>query len=146
MKLTSVFLALFLTAACSGSRGQPQAQATTPTLSLADLAGTWSMQSWRDSSATPLTTYQIQGTTEPRSWTITFPNRVAVPLRVTLDGDSMIAEAGPYESVVRAGVAVVTRAVLRLREGRLAGSFMSRYASNMVDSVLTGRTEGGRVP
>lgn len=146
MKLTSSSVALVLAAACSGSGGQPQAQPPAPALSWTDLAGTWSMQAWRDSSSVLLSTYRLTGGAEPRGWTISFPNRVAVPLRVRIDGDSLIAEAGPYESVVRAGIAVVTRAVLRLREGRLAGSFMSRYASNMVDSVLTGRTEGERAP
>jgi hypothetical protein len=58
----------------------------------------------------------------------------------------MVAEAGPYESVLRSGVAVVTRTVNRLEGGRLVGTFMARYATNIVDSVLRGRTEGSRVP
>ena len=35
---------------------------------------------------------------------------------------------------------------LRARTRRLIGTFVAKYATRMVDSVLTGRTEGTKVP
>jgi hypothetical protein len=133
---------------CGERAGNDAAAAadSTPALTLADIAGRWTMQAWRDTGSAVLATYEIVGTADPASWQILFPNRQPVPLRVTVAGDSMVAEAGPYESVLRSGVAVVTRTVNRLEGDRLVGTFMARYATNVVDSVLRGRTEGSRVP
>jgi hypothetical protein len=148
MMRTGLALVGMVLAGCGGRAGDDAAAAadSTPALTLADIAGRWAMQAWRDTGSAVLTTYEIVGTTDPASWQILFPDRQPVPLRVTVAGDSMVAEAGPFESVLRKGVAVVTRTVSRLEGGRLVGTFMARYATNMVDSVLTGRTEGTRVP
>lgn len=147
MRQAILMAMLPLLAGCGGRTDAGAAAAdSVPALTLADLAGRWSIQAWRDTGNAVLTTYEIEGTADPASWRILFPNRPPIPLRVTVDGDSMVAEAGPYESVLRAGVAVVTRTVNRRQGDRLVGTFLARYATNMVDSVLTGRTEGTRAP
>jgi hypothetical protein len=130
--------------ACAKAESKLEEGASLPAFSLADVAGTWNMEAVRDSGGGVLATYQIGGTADPSTWTITFPNRSPIPLRVTIDGDSLITDAGPYESVLRAGVVVSTRAVSWLRDGKLTGKFVAKYATRMVDSVLTGRTEGIR--
>jgi hypothetical protein len=147
MRTGLVFVGVLLVG-CGGRTGDDAAAAadSAPALTLADVAGRWAVQAWRDTGSVVLATYELVGTADPASWQILFPNRQPVPLRVTVAGDSMVAEAGPYESVLRSGVAVVTRTVNRLEGGRLVGTFMARYATNIVDSVLRGRTEGSRVP
>jgi hypothetical protein len=135
-------------AACGTGRDAATAAdaAATPALTLDQLAGRWSVQAFRDTGTTMLTSFELAGTADPVSWTMVFPERAPMPVRVTAAGDSVVIEAGPYESVLRAGVAVVTRTVARLDGDRLTGNFMARYATKMVDSVLTGRIEGARLP
>jgi hypothetical protein len=98
------------------------------------------------SGDTTLVEYEINGTADPSTWMITLPDRAPMPLRVSVAGDSMTAEAGPYESVLRKGVVVMTKVVSRLQDGKMVGTFTAKYATRMVDSVLTGRVEGTRVP
>ncbi len=143
------FLAIMLTGCGTGRDAGPPAAADTAAsvaLSLGDLAGRWSVQGWRDTGSVVLTSFELAGAEDPGSWTMTFPNRAPIPVRVATSGDSVVIDAGPYESVLRKGVAVVTRTVGRLDGSRLVGTFVARYATRMVDSVLTGRIEGTRLP
>ena len=117
-----------------------------PAFSLADVSGTWTIRAMRDTGDAVLTEYQMSGTADPTSWTMTLPNRPPMRVRVTVDADSFIVETPPYPSILQEGVAVVSRGVSRLRDGKLVGTFVAKYATRMVDSVLTGRTEGTRVP
>ena len=117
-----------------------------PAFSLADVAGTWNVRAMRDTGDAVLAEYQMSGTADPASWTMTFPNRPPMRVRVSVDADSFMVETPPYPSILHEGVAVVSRGVNRLRDGKLVGTFVAKYATRMVDSVLTGRTEGTRVP
>lgn len=146
--VSSIPLLAAILAACGTGRGGPPAADTVAVaaLALGDLAGRWSIQAWRDTGSVALTSFELAGAADPTSWTMTFPNRAPIPVRVTTGGDSAVIDAGPYESVLRKGVAVVTRTVARLDGDRLVGSFVARYATRMVDSVLTGRIEGTRMP
>lgn len=60
-------------------------------------------------------------------------------------GDSIVAEAGPYESFILKGVQVRMRDVYRLQNGKLVSTFEARYATKSGDSVVQGRSEGTRV-
>jgi hypothetical protein len=117
-----------------------------PAFSLADVAGTWSIRAMRDTGDAVLTEYEMSGTADPRSWTMTLPNRPPMKVKVSVDADSFIVETPPYPSILQEGVAVVSKGVSRLRDGKLVGTFVAKYATRMVDSVLTGRTEGTRIP
>jgi hypothetical protein len=118
-----------------------------PAISLADVAGRWNVTSRPESGPdTSVTRYTLTATPEMTGWTITFADRPqAVPLRiVAVEGDSIVAEAGPFESVRRKGVQVTTRNVLRKQGDRLTGTTRARYQSSGADTVLTLRTEGMR--
>ena len=117
-----------------------------PAFSLADVAGTWNVRAMRDTGDAVLAEYQMSGTTDPASWTMTFPNRRPMRVKVTIDGDSLMVETPPYPSLLHEGVAVVSKGVSRLRDGKLVGTFVAKYATRTIDSVLTGRTEGTKVP
>jgi hypothetical protein len=65
---------------------------------------------------------------------------------VAVGGDSIITEAGPYESALRKGVQVRARMVLRLQEGKLVGTTEARYIKSGGDSVAHRPTEGTRAP
>lgn len=117
-----------------------------PAFSLADVAGTWNVRAMRDTGDAVITEYQLSGTASPTSWVMTLPNRRPMRLKVSVDADSFMVETPPYPSILKEGVAVVSTGVSRLRDGKLVGTFSAKYATRMVDSVLTGRTEGTRVP
>ena len=117
-----------------------------PAFSLADVAGTWNVRAMRDTGDAVITEYQMSGTADPTSWTMTLPNRPPMRVKVSVDADSFMVQTPPYPSILHEGVAVVSRGVNRLRDGKLVGTFVAKYATRMVDSVLTGRTEGTRVP
>ena len=124
--------------------------APTATISLADVAGKWNVASKPESGTdTTSTRYVLNATAERTGWTITFADRPRQPVAlrvVAVEGDSIVTETGPFESVRRRGVQVTTRAVLRKEGDRLVGSTRARYASTGADTVLILRTEGTRAP
>jgi len=121
------------------------AVAPAPTaLSAADLAGKWDMRAVPLSGDTTPTLSVLTATADNNGWTRTFPNRAPVAARVTFDGDSLMIEAGPYESVRRPGVQVRTNGVFRLEDGNLVGTSVSHFATKAADSVMRLRVTGTR--
>jgi len=114
-------------------------------LNLADVAGKWNMKAVPMSGDTTSTTYVLTATANTSGWTITFPGRAPIPLKqVSVDGDSIMLSAGPFESVRRKGVQVTTYSVARLQGGQLNGSTTAHYKTNRADSVLALTTTGTR--
>ena len=154
MRVLSLSLAALLAAACTRPDAVPAADTTAVTqepaaaaLSLADIAGRWNVASTPETGTdTTPTLYTMTTTAGADGWTIEFVNRPGViPMRnVMVDGDSVMTEAGPFESNRRAGVQVSTRSVMRLVDGRLVGTTRASYATTGADSVLLLRTEATR--
>jgi hypothetical protein len=113
-------------------------------VNLADVAGKWDMRSVPVSGDTTPTTYVLTATATASGWTIKFPGRAAIPGRVSVDGDSIVVDAGPYASVRRKGVQVTTNGVMRLQNGSLVGSTTAHYTVKTADSVLVLNTTGTR--
>jgi glucose/arabinose dehydrogenase len=118
--------------------------AAEPTISLADVAGTWDMRSVPETGDTTATVYQVEAT--PDGWTLMLPDRDPIEAEVTTSGDSILVVAGPYESVRRDGVRVTTHSVYRLEGERLVGTVVARYETTEADSVLRLTAEGTRSP
>ena len=140
---------------CAKSEDQPARDTTaaapaTPappaTLSLADVAGTWNVRATTEAGDS-VVGYQLTATADTAGWTFLFPGRKPIPMRVVLvDGDSIVTEAGPFESALRKGVQVRTRNVTRLQDGKLVGTTEARYVTTGPDSLLHLRSEGSRAP
>lgn len=140
---------------CAKSEDQPArdtaaAAPATPeipaSISLADVAGKWKVRS-TDEAGGAVVESELTATADTSGWTLTLPNRKPVPVRVVaVGGDSIVTEAGPFESVLRKGVQVRTRAVYRLQDGKLVGTTEARYATSAGDSVAHRPTEGTRAP
>jgi hypothetical protein len=122
--------------------------APTPTpVNLADVAGKWNIRSVPTSgSDTTATNSVITATSNTSGWTRTFPGRAPIPMRVTVDGDSIMAETGPYPSVRRKGVQVITNSVMRLEGGNLVGRTTSHFQVKTADSVMVSTITGTRAP
>lgn len=116
-------------------------------ISLGAVAGRWDMRAVPESGDTTATTYVMTATADSTGWMMAFPDRAPVKLRlVSVAGDSIVAEAGPYASVRRRGVQVTTHSVMRMQGDRLVGHTTAHYKTTGPDSVLQLRTEGTRRP
>jgi hypothetical protein len=134
-----------IAAGCTPAKKDQSAGAGT--VSLGDFEGIWTVTAMPESSDSALITYELNATATSDGWTSTLPGREPVPVRVVLvDGDSVVAEAGPFESALRPGVMVTTRTVARLQGDMLMGTIVAHYATGGADSVLTGRLHGTRKP
>lgn len=128
------------------------AAAPTPTppppaaISLKDVAGKWQMKTLNDKGDSTLVKYELIAKADPSGWEIHFPKRKPVTAHVTVDGDSILLDAGPFESVLRKGVKVTTHGVARLQDGKLVGTTVAHYATKGADSVLNLKMEGTRAP
>lgn len=122
------------------------APAPTP-ISLADIAGKWVIRTMAENSDSVLVTSEMTATADTSGWVTIVPGRPPLPTRVIeVAGDSITTEFGPFESVLRPGVQVTTRTVMRLRDGRLVGSLVARYVTTGADSVTRLRLEATRAP
>lgn len=147
---------LFLAVAVAACSGRDQAADSTTMqagtamaapINLADVAGTWTVKGMSMAGDTTLVTYEVTATADTTGWTITFPGARPIPMRVLgVSGDSVMVEAGPYESVLRKGTKVSTKGVFRLQNGMLVGTTTARYDVKTADSVLMVRSEGMRKP
>ena len=113
-------------------------------LSANDLAGTWNVSAVPFSGDTTPTMSVLVATSNTSGWTLKFSNRPPLATRVSFDGDSVMTETGPYESVRRKGVQVTTTGVYRLEDGVIVGTSIARYATRGVDSVMRLRVTGTR--
>jgi hypothetical protein len=104
------------------------------------------MRNMAETKDTVLVTYALTATADPSGWRIMLPNRKPIAPQVMASGDSIVVDAGPYESVLRKGVQVSTHGVFRLRDGNLTGTVIAHYKTTAADSVITLRTEGTRMP
>jgi hypothetical protein len=136
---------------CAKSEQQPAkdttaAAAPTPPvgIALADVAGKWAMTTTTEKGDSTLVKYELVATGDTTGWTFNFPKRKPVPAHVAVGGDSIVLEAGPYESVLRKGVQVTTHSVARLQDGKLVGTTVARYATHGPDSLRNLRLEGTR--
>lgn len=149
MRTPALLSGLALVLACAPAEERPAAEtgmeAAPAAVSLADFAGRWTVSTMPDTADSVLITYELNATATPDGWTSTLPGRDPTPVRVVLvDGDSVVAEAGPFESALRPGVMVTTRTVARLQGDMLSGTIVARYEGAGADSVLNGRIHGMR--
>ena len=116
-------------------------------ISLADVAGRWTVRAVPETGDTTAIISQLNASADTSGWTTTLPNRPPTATRVVaVAGDSIVTENGPYESVLRKGVQVRTRSVMRLRDGKLVGYTVAHYSTGGADSTLRLRTEATRTP
>jgi hypothetical protein len=109
-----------------------------------NFAGKWTVRVMPENSDSTLLTYTLNATSDTSGWTFAFPNGNPIPVHVTISGDSILTEAGPYESWLRKGTMVVTNGTYRLEGDRLVGRVVAHYRTNKADSVGHTRQEGTR--
>ena len=132
-------------AADTGMAAAPAPAApTVAPISLKDVAGKYAVTGKNEAGDSTLLTYELTATADSTGWSIMFPGRkAAVPMRiVSVAGDSIMMEAGPYESAIYKGVQVKTNGVFRLVDGKLVGRTVAHYNRKGSDSVRVVVSEG----
>ena len=126
----------------------PAAAPAAAPIKLADVAGKWAVRLMPESGDSTLAKYELVATGDSSGWTLNFPKRKPIPIRVlAVAGDSIVGEAGPFESVLRKGVNVtMARSVYRLQDGKLVGTTTAHYATSGPDSVASLRFEATHAP
>lgn len=158
-RVTRIALAsctVLLVAACAKKEAPPAdtTAAMTPApapapaaLSLAEVAGKWQFSNVPMSGAdTSPTNFVLTATADTTGWVMEFPSGVKVPLKVSVDGDSIRTVAGPFASQRRKSTKVTTETVMRLQDGKMVGVTTAHYDTKGADSVLQLRGSGTRIP
>ncbi|MBA3260446.1 MAG: hypothetical protein H0T68_13390 [Gemmatimonadales bacterium] len=123
----------------------PAMEESPATISLADVAGTWKVRSTVEGKEATVVTYDMVATADRSGWSLNFPDREPIPVRiVAVEGDSIVSEAGPFESALRKGVQVRTHVVSRLQDGKLVGTTTARYQVSGPDTLARLKFEGTR--
>jgi len=122
------------------------AMAAPANITAADVKGKWKVRVARIGSDSTLVSMVLDATGDPSTWTFNFTGQPPVPVKVTMDGDSIMTSAGPYPSAVRKGVKVSTNGVIRLLDGKLVGTSTAHYQGSTADSVLELSLLGVRAP
>jgi hypothetical protein len=97
-----------------------------------------------DPADTAINEYQL--VIDEASWTMNFPDREPVSATVVVDGDNVITDSEPFESVRRPGTMVTTHTVFHMEGDRLVGDVTATWQTAAGDSVAQLRTEGTRAP
>jgi hypothetical protein len=123
------------------------APAAAPTIALADAAGQWQFASTpvagKDTSPTK---FVLTATADTTGWTMTFPDKQVVPLKVSVSGDSVQLVSGEFNSQRRKGTKVKTETSLRMQDGKLAGMTTAHYMTKGADTTLQLKSEGTKMP
>ena len=92
-----------------------------------------------------LVTYDMTATADTIGWSILYPNHATpIALRVRIDADSVIMDAGPYASTARKDATVTIHGVVHVREGKLVGTESAYYKIDTTESVVHIKLEGTR--
>ena len=149
-RLIPVFAALLLLGCAEEATEESTEEAADTTaavegISLADLAGTWNMRTTStDPADTLVNEYQI--VVDDASWTMLFPGRDPVSATAVVDGDNVVTDSDPFESVRNPGTMVTTHTVFHMEGDRLVGDVTATWQNAAGDSVGQLQTEGTRAP
>lgn len=141
VKLSLAGIALAL---CAGAAAAQQQPAKPKPISLADVAGKWHLRA-TDLDGKNLVEIELTASADSSDWLLVGKGRPPIRERIVLvAGDSIVGEAGPYESFLLKGVQVRQRDVYRLEDGKLVGMLYGTYALARGDSTTVRRLEGTR--
>lgn len=146
MRVLALSSVVLLLAACKPADNANNAADTTAArvATAEDFNGTWQMTGRNEAGDSIIATRLVVA---GDSFTTTFADGRSITGRVvSRGGDSIITEAGPYQSALRRGVQVRTHNIMRRDGDRLVGVTHATYAYSSGDSTVTIRQSGTRVP
>ena len=104
------------------------APAPTP-MSLDQVAGKWNVRILSaETGDSTLTSYVLDAKADTAGWTFKFPTGAPIAMHVvSMAGDSLVTEAGPFDSRLQKNVKVNSVVTWRLKDGKLVGAVVSHY-------------------
>ena len=147
-------MVLAVLTACGGSKEaavdstaamapEPTSAAAAPAAaSIADFAGSWQLTSNVQGAAKPVSS--VLASDASNSWTLSLEGRPAMPVQVSMSGDSLIAQTAEYESVLRKGVMVTTRTAAVMNGETMAGNMEATYKTSKGEEKVPGTIAGTR--
>jgi hypothetical protein len=123
---------------------KPAMQHAAAGIKLADVAGTWTMENSVKTAAgkDTVVTSELTAGGDEKSWVTHLAGRDPIPTRiVAMGGDSVVTEAGPFQSVARPGQTVTTHQTLHFKGDAVWGTVEARYGNG---DVVKGSTKGTR--
>jgi hypothetical protein len=107
-------------------------------------AGKWNGRATVGEADSVLIIFALTIAPDGKSATMGFFNQAAVPARIlAVGGDSMVIEAGPYQSVLRPWESVTSlHSVAHFKGNKMRGTFDAVYAKG---ETATGRVEATRM-
>jgi hypothetical protein len=124
MRRTFLIPAIVLGLTTAAAAQQPAAA-----IKLADVAGVWDAKTLMGAKDSVVATTVLTATANDTGWTMTFPGRDPIAVRVVaMGGDSVVTEAGPYPSILRAGQTVtLLRMVSHYSGDQMSGTFAALW-------------------
>ena len=122
---------------------KPAAQPTAASAKSA-VAGTWAIESSVKTAAGKDTVVNsvVTASADTSGWVTHLAGRGPIPTRVAaMGGDSVVTEAGPFESVARPGQTVTTHETLHFKDDAVWGTIEARYSNG---DVVKGTVKGTR--
>lgn len=121
---------IFIPAVLLGLTTAAAAQAPAA-IKLADVAGVWDAKSLVGPTDTVGVKSVLTASATDSGWTMTLAGREPIVVRVVaMGGDSVVTEAGPYASILRAGVTVTSlRTVAHYSGDQMSGMFWAEYST-----------------
>jgi hypothetical protein len=112
-------------------------------IKLSDVTGKWAIKASVGPNDSVVVTSVMNATANPKTWTLTYPNRDPIPMRVVASGgDSIVTEVGPYPSMLMKGKTVtVLHTVGHYKGDSMTGWFEAHYSSG---EVVKGKEEATR--
>jgi hypothetical protein len=98
-------------------------------MSLDQVAGKWNVRiTSAETGDSTLTSYVLDAKADTAGWTFQFPTGAPIAMHVTsMAGDSLVTEAGPFDSRLQKNVKVHSIVTWRVRDGKLVGTVVSHY-------------------
>ncbi len=151
MRFTALIACALVVVGCSKEEAAPVDTAVVAVpppaaaMSLESLAGVWNVSIMPEGRDTVVTTY-VLNTTDTAAWMFAFPNRPPLAMRITgRSGDSLITEAGPFESGITPGLQVKsTTSTVWMQDSKLVGRVRASYDRTGPDSVVNLRMSATR--
>ena len=112
-------------------------------IKLSDVAGVWDSKTLMGPKDSVVVTTVETTTANGKGWTMTFPNRAPIAVRVvSTAGDSIVTEAGPFPSYLRSGQTVtLLHSVSHYKGNEMWGTSVAQYAAG---DTLTFKTAASR--
>lgn len=107
----------------------PAAAAAPAPISLDQVAGKWNVRILSaETGDSTLTSYVLDAKADTAGWSFKFPTGGPIAMHVvSMAGDSLVTEAGPFDSRLQKNVKVSSVVTWRLKDGKLVGAVASHY-------------------